>query len=145
MGMFKNRIKELRIERDLSQQDLANRLDVNKQTISQYERGVREPNFEKLLLLCDIFNVSSDYLLGKDSRTSRLVDTKERQLIDLFRSLDEDEKMRIWDSINSPSLSPEASEVARAYDQADIVTQMMVKRILGLETEKEKEDTGYIA
>lgn len=85
MGIFKNRIKELRLERQMSQQDLANKLDVNKQTISQYERGVREPSFEMLLSLCDIFNVSTDYLLGNDSHTSRLVNTEERKMLDAMR------------------------------------------------------------
>lgn len=85
MGRFKNRIKELRIERELSQQALADKLDVNKQTISQYERGVREPNFETLLALCDFFNVSTDYLLGNESHTSRLVNTEERRLLDSMR------------------------------------------------------------
>lgn len=85
MGYFKNRIKELRLERELSQQDLAKKIKVNKQTISQYERGVREPSFETLLALCDFFNVSTDYLLGNESRTSRLVNTEERKMLDAMR------------------------------------------------------------
>jgi len=85
MGYFRNRIKELRLERGLSQQSLADKLGVNKQTISQYERGVREPGFETLLALCDFFNVSTDYLLGNESHTSRLVNTAERKMLDAMR------------------------------------------------------------
>lgn len=73
MATYSERIRELRILHEMSQQDLADRLDVNKVTISQYERGVRKPDLNVLTALCDIFNVSSDYLLGKDDMTIRIV------------------------------------------------------------------------
>lgn len=73
MATYSERIRELRILHEMSQQDLADRLDVNKVTISQYERGVRKPDLNVLTALCDIFNVSSDYLLGKDDVTIRIV------------------------------------------------------------------------
>ena len=65
MATYSERIKELRTQMHWSQQDLADRLDLSKQTISQYERGVRKPDQDNLIALCDIFNVSTDYLLGK--------------------------------------------------------------------------------
>mgnify|MGYP002674469943 CR=1 FL=1 len=86
-GAFKNRIRQLREEHYMTQEELANKLDVNKQTISQYERGVRNPDFEKLENLCDIFNVSSDYLLGRDSVTVRLLDDDEMHLLTVYRRL----------------------------------------------------------
>lgn len=73
MDTYSNRIKELRKMRGLTQQALADKLDVNKVTVSQYERGVRKPDINVVAALCDIFNVSSDYLLGKDDVTIRLV------------------------------------------------------------------------
>ena len=73
MATYSERIRELRVLHGMSQQDLADRLDVNKVTISQYERGVRKPDLNVLTALCDIFNVSSDYLLGKDDMTIRIV------------------------------------------------------------------------
>lgn len=88
MGNFKNRIYDLRKERHLSQQQLADRIGVNKQTISQYERGVREPQFEMLGILCDYFNVSADYLLGRDSVTMRLLNSDELHIINAYRDLD---------------------------------------------------------
>ena len=74
MATYSNRIKELRTMRDMSQQALGDLLGVNKVTVSQYERGVRKPDINVVAALCDIFNVSSDYLLGKDDVTIRLVD-----------------------------------------------------------------------
>lgn len=74
MATYSNRIRELREAKSLSQDQLAEKLNVTKQAISQYERGVRKPSMLMLEALCDFFNVSSDYLLGKDDVTVRLVD-----------------------------------------------------------------------
>jgi len=49
MEKFKNRIRELREYHNYTQAQLADMMGVNKQTISQYERGVREPQFRILL------------------------------------------------------------------------------------------------
>ena len=76
MATFHERLKELRIQKGFSQQDLADRIDQTKQNVSQYERGVRRPNMDKLQELCDIFNVSMDYITGKEDVTPRLVDSE---------------------------------------------------------------------
>lgn len=60
-----NRIKKLREELNLTQQDLANRLDCSKSVIGLYESETRKPSLEVLLKLSEIFNCSIDYLLGK--------------------------------------------------------------------------------
>lgn len=59
-----NRIKQLRIEKGISQQGLADLLNIAQQTISSYEKGTREPDSELLKTLSEYFNVSIDYLLG---------------------------------------------------------------------------------
>lgn len=64
---FSQILKQLRVERGMSQQEVADRLGLNKQAVSQYERGVRKPNFEIAEQLADIFNVDLNYLL--DSRS----------------------------------------------------------------------------
>ncbi len=74
MATYGERIKELRTMRDMSQQDLADMLDLNKVTVSQYEREVRKPDLNVLTALSDIFNVSVDYILGNDDVTIRIVD-----------------------------------------------------------------------
>ena len=74
MATFSERLRELRTQRGFSQQDLADRTNQTKQAISQYERGVRRPDMDMLLALCDIFNVSMDYMTGKEDVTIRLVD-----------------------------------------------------------------------
>lgn len=79
MATFRDRLRHLRTLAGYSQQDLADIMNVTKQTISQYERGVRKPDQDTLLELCDIFNVSTDYLLGKTDVTLRFVSPEEYQ------------------------------------------------------------------
>ncbi len=64
MIKFAERLKELRIEKNLSRIQLANLLHVSVRTISYWELGQRECNFEQLAELSNIFCVSVDYLLG---------------------------------------------------------------------------------
>ncbi len=59
------RIKELRQKKGINQAELAKVFGVSQQTISSYEKGIREPDIETLNNLSDFFNVSLDYLLGK--------------------------------------------------------------------------------
>lgn len=57
-------IKELREERNLTQQQLASALNVDKSTIAKYETGDRLPNIEMSVKLASFFNVTTDYLFG---------------------------------------------------------------------------------
>lgn len=63
--MFSKRLKLLRQEKRLSQIELSKVILVGNKTISDYERGVSNPDFETLQKIASFFNVSTDYLLGK--------------------------------------------------------------------------------
>ena len=66
-----NRIKLLREELNMTQQELADKLDGAKSTVAMYEKGDRKPSMEVLLKLSEIFDCSIDYILGKsDNRNS---------------------------------------------------------------------------
>lgn len=60
-----NRIKRLREELNMTQQELADKLEGAKSTVAMYEKGDRKPSLEVLVKLSEIFNCSIDYLLGK--------------------------------------------------------------------------------
>lgn len=64
MVKFPERLRELRIEKNMSRKDLADLLYVNLRTISYWELGQRECNLEQLANIAQIFGVSTDYLLG---------------------------------------------------------------------------------
>ena len=57
-------IKELREDRDLSQQKIAEILDTTQQVYSRYENGVNEMPIRHLITLCKFYKVSADYVLG---------------------------------------------------------------------------------
>lgn len=100
MSEFKERIRLLREQYDFSQQELADRIGVHKQTISQYERGIRKPDFDTLLALCDVFNVSSDYMLGNADITPRYLETEELNLLHAYRNADDLTKQMILRLLN---------------------------------------------
>lgn len=56
-----NRIKDLRLEKGVSQNKLAKALGLTQQAISAYENGLREPDLETLNKIANFFNVSVDY------------------------------------------------------------------------------------
>ena len=59
------RLKELREQRQISQVFLGMELGMSQNTISRYETGRREADYETLVAFADYFNVSVDYLLGR--------------------------------------------------------------------------------
>lgn len=62
---FAMRLKELREQKRLNQTELANLLKVSNGSISKWERGDRQPDYETLENIADTFNVTIDYLLGR--------------------------------------------------------------------------------
>lgn len=64
MNKFAERLKELREEKNMSELQLAKVLGVSSTTINRWERGLRVPNLDSLVLLARFFDVSIDYLCG---------------------------------------------------------------------------------
>lgn len=67
---FGNRIRALRLQKKMTQAELANKLGVTKSVISAYETGLRMPSYDILIQMARIFKVSTDYLLGVEPKTS---------------------------------------------------------------------------
>ena len=119
MATFHERLRELRIQKGFSQQDLADRIDQTKQNVSQYARGVRRPNMDKLQELCDIFNVSMDYITGKEDVTPRLVDSEGIRAMEIFDNNKEIEQ--IVKSIYERQELRELFRSARECDPEDVL------------------------
>lgn len=73
MAQFDRILKLLRTEKKMSQQELADALGISKSSINMYERGERQPNFEVLETIADFFNVDIDYLLGRTTKTTKII------------------------------------------------------------------------
>ena len=64
MNKFAERLKELRLEKELGQEELANNVGLSHGIISLWENGLREPKMSNLILLAQYFDVTIDYLVG---------------------------------------------------------------------------------
>ena len=71
------RLLKLRKEKNLSQEELANILDVSRQTVSKWETDQSVPDFDKIVPLCEVFGITSDELL---TGNSNIIEKKEELL-----------------------------------------------------------------
>jgi transcriptional regulator with XRE-family HTH domain len=76
MTTFKDRLKELRAAKGLSQRALADQIHISSSSIGMYESGQRQPDFETLEKIADFFNVDADFLLGRKDTTMRYVEVR---------------------------------------------------------------------
>ena len=113
--MFEDRLKELRIERNLNMKQASTALGMPYTTYVSYEKNEREPNSEILVLLANFFNCSVDYLIGRTScKYTRICETND---------------------INNEMLSNHEKNVIQAYrDKPEM--QPAVDRLLGVEQEE---------
>ena len=71
MSVFGSVLRSMRIAKNLTQKELAQKLGLSFSTISMYERGDREPGLETMEKIADFFNVDMNYLYGKQSVPNR--------------------------------------------------------------------------
>lgn len=66
MTDFRVRLRELRLEKGVSQQQLGQIVNTSKMAVSHWEMGHSEPSIAQLIILSDYFEVSVGYLVGKE-------------------------------------------------------------------------------
>ncbi len=82
-----DRLRSLRIEKRLTQKQVADRIGLAISAVSSYELGSRYPSYEALIKLARIFHVSTDYLLGLNEKRNLDVtglDDEEVELISML-------------------------------------------------------------
>lgn len=138
--MFAERLKELRIEKNMTQVQLAETLGVSKGTIAMWETGKREPNFETLDRLSDIFDKRIDYILGysNDASSPQLtegdidqlgrweVEDQFREIIMAYLSLDEYGKTVVESLIKAEKLR--CHEQQSICNTEDIVLSIRINK-----------------
>lgn len=73
---FGDRFRDERLKKGLTGEKIGSILKVSKTAISNWENGNRAPDYETLIKIADLFDVSTDYLLGRtDDRNSKVVET----------------------------------------------------------------------
>ena len=65
MRIFSEHLKELRQEKQMTLKQVSSELNMPLMTYANYEEGKRQPSLETLKLICDFYDVSSDYLIGR--------------------------------------------------------------------------------
>lgn len=78
--MFPSRLKKLRLEHKMTQEQLGKRINVTKVSISGYENGNRTPDLETLQKIADCFDVTTDYLLGRVDHPNKTENINEESL-----------------------------------------------------------------
>lgn len=138
--MFAERLKELRKEKNMTQAQLAEALGVSKGTIAMWEIGKREPNFETLDRLSDIFDKRIDYILGYSNDASSPQLTEEdidqlgrweveyqfREIIMAYLSLDEYGKTAVESLIKAEKLR--CHEQQSICNTEDIVLSIRINK-----------------
>jgi transcriptional regulator with XRE-family HTH domain len=119
-------IKMLRHEKKYSQKELAEKLQVAQNTISNWEQGTREPDNQTLIVLAQLFNVSVDYLLGK---------TVFKKHTELFEH---------WGGHNNPNFEAafDFGDLLRIERERQGISQQEVSETLGI-TESDVDDIEY--
>lgn len=89
-----NRIRELRISKNMSQKELSELIDVSKSAISKYESDSLEPNIRVQIALAEAFNITIDYLIGySDENTLAKSDDNITKMIELYKDLNENNRI----------------------------------------------------
>lgn len=88
--MLNLQIRALRLSRKMSQVELAQALHVTKQSVSNWENDNIQPSIDMLVKIAEVFSVSTDYLLGLESRDSIDVTGLPLQTVSHLRQLVED-------------------------------------------------------
>lgn len=116
---FPSRLRSLIDERKTTITAVAAKLEISRQAVSQYCDGTGQPNAEKLSLICNYFNVSADYLLGRtDVKTP---DVDRRAMC---------EYTGLWDSAfswlsNAKTANPERIEVLNVLFNDDLIDLLL--------------------
>lgn len=118
MSKFPKRLRELRNEKNISQEDFGKVFNLSKSTISLYESGRREPDYETLNNFAKYFNCSTDYLLGNS-------DTREtpETLIETVLS-DDPELIAFWQELK------EREDLKLLFKQVKPLSSDTIKRII---------------
>lgn len=93
-------IKTLRKNKNISRKELSEKLDIQYQTLANYENDKREPNTDVITRIAQFFNVTTDSILGI-TYSQELYTLEEKELIKKYRTLKECEKNIIQLILNS--------------------------------------------
>lgn len=120
MDKFAEILKELRMEKGMTQGDLAIALNTSKQAISNYEHGTRYPKKDMLEAIADLFNVDLDFLTGRKPETMNFLSNEEHHIITAYRSASNDTKKAVKNVLCINSYTSQLFQPIAAHERTDI-------------------------
>jgi len=126
--MLANRLKYLRIENKLSQEELAKKINTTKGTVSNYENEYSTPSNETLKDLANILNTTTDYLLGRTHDPHPQNDNKFNPMDEINRLLSkyDIERSGFFDIDKWKAMGPE--EIKQLEDYFEFITEKAKKK-----------------
>lgn len=121
------RIKHLRKERRWTQTELAERVNVSSQVVSNWERHYTDPDHDDIARLSREFKVSSDYLLGRTKEPHQLFTEDEKDLLNSIDLSDEDLLKKFNFKYDGKELSEELKRRTLAVIRAVIESEQHLK------------------
>ena len=134
MASFGERLKELRIEYRLTQEELADKFYLNKSSISRYERNQQVPELDLLQKIADFFKVGVDYLLGNSDiknpyeNVQKITDSVE----------DDPELLEFWEVLKEREDLQLMFKQVRSLSRKDI--KQIIRLIKAVEDEEDAEN-----
>lgn len=102
------RLKEIREDRNLSQQEVATAIETSQTNIARWENGKNEPSYLQLVKLADFYNCSIDFLVGRDEDFSKVtlqsqivLSSEEKDLIKYYRGIEKPARLAIFNTAKS--------------------------------------------
>ena len=126
--MFADRLKEIRTEKGITQVQLAETMGVSKGTVAMWETGKREPNFETLNQLSEIFDKRIDYILGYSNDGSSPKMTEE-----------DIEQLGVWET------EEQFHEAMMAYLRLDAYGKLAVESLIRAESQRCKDQESLLS
>ncbi|MDE7094167.1 MAG: helix-turn-helix domain-containing protein [Oscillospiraceae bacterium] len=135
---MKNNIKAARENSGKTQKECSEAFNISLRAWQGYEQGIREPKFELLCKIADLFNVTTDYLLGREPKEE--IDPIELLPVDDWKKA----LLRLYIAMDSESRPEMVEIIKKIADGADVQLTVNKPEIQQTTKQKQKEDDEYI-
>ena len=114
--MIGDKLKKLRRNRDLTQEEVAAHIGISYQAISKWERGDGYPDITMLPTLADYFGVSTDYLLGKEEQKEKPLVNGDEELTEYLEILKTRPEMRMLFQLSKDATKEDVEAAVRIIE-----------------------------
>lgn len=139
MSKFSERLKQLRSEKKMTQQALADLVNVNRVTYTNWENGKREPELDKVVELATELNSTIDYLLGNSD--INLLDTSKEDIQNLTKEEAKELSASLIQNMDT-ILEAGKEKFNMTDDEMEVMKVLVIKQFLKEVEEKERNDSS---